>query len=193
MARSTFGGLLFYNSDAKGSLGVVFPSHHPRHSFLRLDELIPVEPLVQFSERFAAVTLDAVLGHTFLKYRPDLHRQNSHYFEKQSFSLFLSSPADICRRRGSFLHLQCYGRKTRQVGGKFFHILSWSHGVSQQYYVAVYATSRRHGKHDFRRIHLQLFQNRPYRQYPCITQRSKRILAAATDDGLLSVRACMGI
>ena len=46
MARSTFGGLLFYNSDAKGSLGVVFPSHHPRHSFLRLDELVPIEPLV---------------------------------------------------------------------------------------------------------------------------------------------------
>mgnify|MGYP006880614595 CR=1 FL=1 len=41
MARSTFGGLLFYNSDAKGSLGVVFPSHHPRHPFLRLDELVP--------------------------------------------------------------------------------------------------------------------------------------------------------
>ena len=76
MARSTFGGLLFYNSDAKGSLGVVFPSHHPRHSFLRLDELVPIEPLVQLSERFAAVLLDAVLGRQFLERRSELRERN---------------------------------------------------------------------------------------------------------------------
>ena len=76
MARSTFGGLLFYNSDAKGSLGVVFPSHHPRHSFLRLDELIPVEPLVQFSERFAAVALDTVFGHQLFERRSDLRERH---------------------------------------------------------------------------------------------------------------------
>ena len=45
-------------------LQIHFP-HHPRHSFLRLDELIPVEPLVQLSERFASVALDMVLEHTF--------------------------------------------------------------------------------------------------------------------------------
>ena len=75
MARSTFGGPLFYNSDAKGSLGVVFPSHHPRPSFLRLDELVSVEPLVQLSERFAAVALDAVLGHQLLERRSDLRER----------------------------------------------------------------------------------------------------------------------
>ena len=76
MARSTFGGPLFYNSDAKGSLGVVFPSHHPRPSFLRLDELVSVEPLVQLSERFAAVALDAVLGHQLLERRSDLRERH---------------------------------------------------------------------------------------------------------------------
>ena len=44
---------------------ILFPSHHPRHPFLRLDELVPIEPLVQFSERFAPVALDMVLEHTF--------------------------------------------------------------------------------------------------------------------------------
>ena len=76
MARSTFGGPLFYNSDAKGSLGVVFPSHHPRPSFLRLDELVSVEPLVQLSERFAAVALDAVLGHQLFERRSDLRERH---------------------------------------------------------------------------------------------------------------------
>ena len=80
MARSTFGGLLFYNSDAKGSLGVVFPSHHPRHSFLRLDELIPVEPLVQLSERFASITLDTVFGHQLLERGPDLRERHFVFF-----------------------------------------------------------------------------------------------------------------
>ena len=49
-----------------------FSSHHPRHPFLRLDELVPVEPLVQFSERFAPVSLDTVLGHQLLERRSDL-------------------------------------------------------------------------------------------------------------------------
>ena len=79
MARSTFGGLLFYNSDAKGSLGVVFPSHHPRHPFLRLDELVPIEPLVQLSERFAAV-VDTVLGHQLLERGPDLQERHFVFF-----------------------------------------------------------------------------------------------------------------
>ena len=69
-------GLLFYNSDAKGSLGVFFPSYHPRHPFLRLDELVPVEPLVQFSERFAPVSLDTVLGHQLLERRSELRERN---------------------------------------------------------------------------------------------------------------------
>ena len=44
---------------------ILFPSHHPRHPSLRLDEFVPVEPLVQLSERFAAVALDMILEHTF--------------------------------------------------------------------------------------------------------------------------------
>ena len=48
----------------------------PANPFLRLDELVPVEPLVQLSERFAAVLLDAVLGRQFLERRSDLRERN---------------------------------------------------------------------------------------------------------------------
>ena len=55
---------------------ILFPSHHPRHPFLRLDELVPVEPLVQLSERFAAVSLDTVLGRQLLERRSELRERN---------------------------------------------------------------------------------------------------------------------
>ena len=73
-------GLIFYNSDAKGSLGVVFPSHHPRHPFLRLDELVPGRASRKLSERFAAVALDAVLGHQLLERGPDLRERHFVFF-----------------------------------------------------------------------------------------------------------------
>ena len=69
-----------------------FPSHHPRHPFLRLDELVPIEPLVQFSERFAPVALDAVLGRQYLERRSDLRERNLYWSEKQTLGLVSPSP-----------------------------------------------------------------------------------------------------
>ena len=41
-----------------------------------LDELVPVEPLVQLSERFAPVALDTVFGHQLLERRSDLRERH---------------------------------------------------------------------------------------------------------------------
>ena len=71
-----FYNYLWYYYNSPNSLSFLTISAPP---FLCLDELVPVELLVQLSERFAAV-VDTVLGHQLLERGPDLQERHFVFF-----------------------------------------------------------------------------------------------------------------
>ena len=68
-----FYNYLWYYYNSPNSLSFLTISAPP---CLCLDELVPVELLVQLSERFAAVALDTVLGHQLFERRSDLRERH---------------------------------------------------------------------------------------------------------------------